>query len=278
MRIVGGAVLAAAVLATGGCASLARERIYRPAALAETPVTFRGEQPQAVSASTQDGLTLQGYYWPPAPGNRTLVVYFHGNGWNQLVGAARAEPLRAGGHGVLVASYRGYGGNPGQPSETGLMRDAEGWMARARTLAPDARLYLFGHSLGGAMALEMAARHEVAGVATLGTFARLSDQAPALLRGFVPDRYANEAAIARVEEPVLLIHGTADAVVRYAAAERLRTVGGENVTLIRLPGAGHQVDLALLADSLWQAWERGAGPAAERDWEAAPVAPPPVRP
>ena len=123
------------------------------AALAETAVQFAGEAPQDVNASTADGLDLAGYYWPAKAGNDTLVVYFHGNGYNQLVGAARAEPLRKGGHGVLVASYRGYGDNPGVPSEEGLFADAEAWMAEARELAPGADVYLFGHSLGVALKL-----------------------------------------------------------------------------------------------------------------------------
>ena len=245
-----------ASLALAGCAGTIRDRIYQPASLAETPVTFTGEAPQDVTARTGDGLDLAGYYWPAASGNGTLVVYFHGNGYNQLVGAARAESLREGGHGVLVASYRGYGGNPGSPSEAGLFADAEAWMAKARELAPGAKIYLFGHSLGGAVALEMAARHEVAGVATLGTFARLADQAPSIARGILPDRFDNVAAIRRVSEPVLLLHGTEDDVVPIAAGEELADAS-PNATLVRLTGAGHQVDLARISERIWQAWEAG---------------------
>jgi pimeloyl-ACP methyl ester carboxylesterase len=157
---------------------------------------------------------------------------------------------------VLVASYRGYGDNPGAPSEDGLFADAEAWMAKARELAPGADIYLFGHSLGGAVALEMAARHEVAGVATLGTFARLADQAPSIARGILPDRYDNVAAIRRVSVPVLLLHGTEDRVVALAAGEELAEAASY-ATLVRLTGAGHQVDLAKIADRIWQAWENG---------------------
>ncbi|GGD60710.1 alpha/beta fold hydrolase [Erythrobacter arachoides] len=258
MRIIRHAAAITACLALTGCAGLMRDRIYQPVPVAQTPVTFAGEAPSSVLATTGDGLALQGYYWAPARGNDTVVVYFHGNGYNQLVGAARAEPLRAGGHGVLVASYRGYGGNPGEPGEAGLMADAEAWLAEARRLAPQARVYLFGHSLGGAMALELAARHEVAGVATLGAFTRLADQAPAVARPLLADRYDNVAAIARVAEPVLLIHGSADTVIAYAAAEELERASGGRATLVRLPGAGHHVDLDQLAMRIWRFWESGA--------------------
>ena len=254
MRILFAAFVASAALALSGCAGTIRDRIYQPAALAETQVQFAGEAPQDVKARTADGLDLAGYYWPAEAGNDTLVVYFHGNAYNQLVGAARAEPLRKGGHGVLVASYRGFGDNPGAPSEEGLFADAEAWMAKARELAPGADIYLFGHSLGGAMALEMAARHEVAGVATLGTFARLADQAPNIARGILPDRYDNVAAIRRVSEPVLLLHGTEDEVVPIAAGEEL-AAASPNATLVRLKGAGHHVDLTKISERIWQAWE-----------------------
>ena len=102
----------------------------------------------------------------------------------------------------------------------------------------------------------MAARHEVAGVATLGTFASLADQAPSIARGILPDRYDNVAAIRRVSEPVLLLHGTEDRVVPLAAGEELAEAA-PNVTLVRLTGAGHQVDLAKIADRIWQAWGNG---------------------
>ena len=256
MSVLVAVFLASAALALSGCAGTIRDRIYQPTALAETPMQFAGEAPQDVNARTADGLNLAGYYWPAEAGNDTLVVYFHGNGYNQLVGAARVEPLRKGEHGVLVASYRGFGDNPGAPSEEGLFADAEAWMAKARELAPEAGTYLFGHSLGGAVALEMAARHEVAGVATLGTFARLADQAPSIARGVLPDRYDNVAAIRRVSEPVFLLHGTEDRVVALAAGEELAQAA-PNATLVRLTGASHQVDLARIAGRIWQAWENG---------------------
>ena len=231
------------------------DRIYEPVALADTEVSFRGDPPETISARTQDGLVLEGAYWPPAAPADQLVIVFHGNSYNHLVMAARAEPLRIGGRGVLVASYRGFGDNPGKPSEEGLMRDAEAWMAKARELHPDTRLYLFGFSLGGAVALEMAARHEVEAVATMGAFTDLRSMVPKLARAFVKDRYDNRAAIRRVEEPVLLLHGSEDDVVAPSAAALLEQAGGDNVTVINLRGGKHWVPLDQLAERLWAAME-----------------------
>ena len=245
----------AMLVSTAATAGPVSSRVYEPVSLADTRVEFRGEPPQAITAQTADGLTLEGAYWPADEGVDQIVVVFHGNSYNHLVMAVRAEPLRVGGRGVLVASYRGFGDNPGEPSETGLYRDAEAWIAKARGLQSDARLYLFGFSLGGAVALEMAARHDVTAVATMGAFTSLKDAAPALLRPFVTERYENLEKITRVLAPILLLHGTKDETIDPHMAERLEKAGGANVTRINLTGGGHWVPLDSVAGKIWQQWE-----------------------
>ncbi|WP_248285071.1 alpha/beta hydrolase [Alteriqipengyuania abyssalis] len=247
--------LCALLVSTAATAGPVSSRVYEPVSLADTQVEFRGEPPQAITVQTADGLTLAGAYWPPDEGVDQIVVVFQGNSYNHLVMAVRAEPLRVGGRGVLLASYRGFGDNPGEPSEAGLYRDAEAWIAQARTLQPDARLYLFGFSLGGAVALEMAARHDVTAVATMGAFTSLKDAAPALLRPFVTEQYDNLETITRVNEPILLLHGTKDETIDPRMAERLEKAGGANVTRVNLTGGGHWVPLDSLAEKIWQQWE-----------------------
>ena len=242
-------------LAAAASAGPVHDRVYQPVALADTQVEFRGTPPQTITAQTADGLTLEGAYWPPDGGVDQIVVVFHGNAYNHMVSAYRAEPLRVGGRGVLIAPYRGYGDNPGKPSESGLYTDAEAWIAKAGELAPDSRLYLFGFSLGGAIAIEMAARHEVTGVATMGAFTLLKDMVPGIARALVNERYDNLARIGAVEEPLLLMHGTKDEVVDPKAVAELEAAGGPNVVRINLTGGGHWVPLDQLAPRIWAQWE-----------------------
>ncbi len=247
--------VAGLVLLAAGCSGLIRDRVFQPRPLSETPVTWATEAPQEVTATTADGLTLHGYYWPAEAGNNTLIVSFHGNGFNQLVGAARAEPFRVGGHGVLVASYRGYGGNPGNPSEDGLMLDGAAWMEKAADLAPASKRYVFGHSLGGAVALAMAGRFQTEGVATLGTFTSMEAMVPTMVRGSLEDRFDNLTSIRSVSAPLFLYHGTDDEVVPFTSAEQLRQANPEHAIVVPLEGARHHVDMNRFATLVWSNFE-----------------------
>lgn len=242
--------MAAMAAVLGGCAGFVRERIYRPDPIVAAP-QWAGEAPQETSVVTADGLRLSGWYWPPARGEGEILVFFHGNGGNRDTAAARAEPLRSGGRGLLIADYRGYSGNPGNPSERGLIMDGEAFLDHARRLHPKAKIYLFGWSMGGAVALQLAARHRVDGVVTLGTFARLADVAPAFTRPFLPDRFDNLALIARVQAPVFLFHGTEDRIVPFEHAAQLERASGGGARVVAVRGAGHHFDFSTIAGAVW---------------------------
>jgi pimeloyl-ACP methyl ester carboxylesterase len=115
---------------------------------------------------------------------------------------------------------------------------------------------VFGHSLGGGVALEMAARHKVDGVATLGTFTSVVDRAPAIARPFVLDRFDNKAAIRRITAPVTLFHGEQDEIIAFSFGERLRDASGGRARFVPLPGEGHSVAMGKMAPLLWRAFER----------------------
>ena len=238
------------MLALASCASTVRSRIYLPEPM-PTDVSWAGRAPDEVVAITTDGLTLRGYYWPPQSLDGDVMLFFHGKSGNRYTAARMAAPLAAGG-GLLVASYRGYGDNPGEPNEPGLYADARAFFSLARKLAPNSRIYLFGFSLGAAPALHVAAEEEVAGVVLLGAFAALKEVAPPMARGVLPDRFDNRATIARVAEPILLLHGTADEVVPFAQAKELQAAAPQRMRLLRLEGAGHGTDFETLAPGIWE--------------------------
>lgn len=245
-----GIALAFATLVLAGCASVVRDYIYLPDPL-PAAVKWTTTAPETVTAETADGLKLTGYYWPPhAPGG-DLYIFFHGNGGNGLIAAERAQALVAKGAGLMIADYRGYGGNPGAPSEPGLFADGEAFFRLSQARAPGSPIYLFGHSLGGAVALELAGRRDVAGVITYGAFCTLAEVAPSYVRGALPDRYDNCAAIGRVTAPLLLIHGTADDIIPFEQAGKLKAAAGPSARLLKLDGAPHAIDMTALAPYVW---------------------------
>ncbi|WP_073975378.1 alpha/beta hydrolase [Erythrobacter donghaensis] len=201
----------------------------------------------AVTLTSEDGLALEAHWRAPDPG-RPAVVYFHGNG-GSLAGATRETALLAErGYGVLLVEYRGYGGNPGAPSEAGLYADGRAAMAflAAQGIAP-ARTVVIGHSLGSGTATEMARQFAPAALILLAPFTTLPDAA-AFAMPWVPaellvrDRYDNRGKLAGLAMPVLVLHGTADAVVPFTLGKRL-AAAGPTATFRAVEGAGHMISL-----------------------------------
>lgn len=231
------------VVATA-CASTIRERVFFPEPLPASAEAWPARAPETASVTTGDGLTLAGRWWAPAREDAVVFVCFPGNAGNVETAARMAEPLARSGHGLLVASWRGYGANPGSPSETGLYADGDAFIAEARRRAGDRPLVVFGYSMGGAVAIREAATSPAPlALITLGAFTRLADVAPAGAGLVLPDRFDNLAAIRGVRAPAYLLHGTADEVVPFPHAERLRAAAGGQARVVRLNGAPHRIDL-----------------------------------
>ncbi|WP_374942707.1 alpha/beta hydrolase [Sphingomonas sp.] len=242
-------------LVVPACVDPVAQSLYQPAPVAAAP-RWTDRAPRLVTATTADGLMLSGWFWAPADGNRDLLVFLPGRAGNRDTAARQAEPLAAGGRGVLVASYRGYGPNPGTASEQGLYRDGAAFARLARTLQPSGKLYLFGDTLGAAVALATAADGGVPvdGVVTLGAFDRYASFAPAVVRPLYANAFDNVAAIRRVKVPVLIMHGRKDQAVPFAAAEKLRAAAGGTAIVAPIDGeAYHAIDLRYVAPTVWRA-------------------------
>jgi uncharacterized protein len=179
-----------------------------------------------IAVTTRDGLSLLSWYLPP-PSGRPVILYFHGNGGHIGYRAERLRRFAGAGYGVLLLEYRGYGGNPGKPSEPGLYLDAEAAMAfLARQGVAQERIVLWGESLGSAVAVHLAAARRVAGIVLEAALTSVADIAQLHYPGIpaamlVRDRFDALSRIGRVGSPLLVLHGGRDTVVPIRFGRRL---------------------------------------------------------
>ena len=171
-----------------------------------------------VTLTTADGLSLLSWYLPPHDG-RPVIVYFHGNGGHIGYRTERLQRFARDGFGVLLVEYRGYGGNPGTPSETGLYADGRAaidFVERERGAA--GRPVLYGESLGSGVAARLAAEQVVAALILEAPPTSIAEVAQ-YHYPFVPaarlvrDRFDSLSIIAKVKAPILVLHGDRDRVV-----------------------------------------------------------------
>lgn len=201
----------------------------------------------ALKTAAEDGVSVT-HWLAPAPPGRPTVVLFHGNGGAVGDLMPWAEGLRSAGYGVVLADYRGYSGNPGTPSETGLYADARALLAALnRQGIADRDIVLFGWSLGSGVATEMALEHRVRALVLLAPF----DSVVAVAAGHYPwvpvralmwDRFDSRSKIAAVDTPVMIVHGSADAAVPVERGQALFAAAQEPKRLRILPQVGHWID------------------------------------
>lgn len=247
--------MTALMLATPTGCALPRHLLYAPD---RPPVALAAADhapPAPISVRTTDGLALSGYYWPGSPDDRQVILFFHGRHWNAEMGANFAGSLLGAGPAVMVASYRGFGENPGKPGEAGMLRDAAAFIAEARRrIGEDARIWLVGHSIGAAVALHAAAADaRISGVIAMSAFARVAQAAPPLARPFVPDRWDNVTALAALDVPVILLEGGQDRFIPADSGDALFSATRGPASLLRGERSRHNPDMALLAPWINQA-------------------------
>ncbi|MDB5806833.1 MAG: hypothetical protein JWN73_4155 [Betaproteobacteria bacterium] len=264
---IAGVTIAAVV---GGCAALdmkQREWIFSPSK--EDWRGFAGlpEGTQEFWLDVNDGKTVPARtaipvakdgaaqwihaWWMPASNpDAPTLLYLHGARWNLTGSTWRTQKWRDAGFSVLAIDYRGFGLSEGDvPSEKGAYEDAAAAWAWLKTRQPDAsKRIIYGHSLGGAVAIELATHvqpGEAAGLITESTFTSIADMTKTFKWGFLPvgflitQRFDSESKIAKVKLPKIFVHGTADRLVPYHMSEELYEAATGQKQLIKVEGAGH---------------------------------------
>lgn len=230
-RVLGRGLLAVLLL-VGTVAmvwALQRQLIYFPD---PTPVPAAADViPGArdVTLHTADGLELGAWFVPAAGPVDTgmLVLVVPGNGGNRAGRAGLAEELSRRGLAVLLMDYRGYGGNPGAPSEDGLADDADAAVKALTGLGyPAQRTLYFGESLGCGVVAALQARHPPAGIVLRSPFTDLADVAahhyPWMpVRTLLRDRFPVLEHLATSVVPVTVIYGDRDSVVPTVLSARV---------------------------------------------------------
>jgi pimeloyl-ACP methyl ester carboxylesterase len=206
---------------------------------------------------TADGLELTAWYVPGRTPDAVTVLVANGNGGHRGVRAPLARALTDVGLAVLLFDYRGYGGNPGSPTEEGLaldVRAARDHLVREVGVRPDRLLY-FGESLGAAVVTELATEYPPAGLILRSPFVDLASVAavhfPFLpIRALLRDRFPVAELIARVDVPTTVVYGSADSIVPPDQSRAVGYAAAQLHRLVEVPGADHNDRVLLDGDAL----------------------------
>ena len=268
-------VALAFALGAGGCAHLAEK---------ERELTFRVVQGNASWYSgLPDGVQeldipltgnnehINAWWWPAARADAPAVLYFHGSRWNLTGHLSRIRQLHEFGFSVLAIDYRGFGKSAGGvPSEESVYEDARTAWQRFTELVPDAhRRIIYGHSLGGAVAVDLAASLDQAngaggpeaarGLIVESSFTTLVDMAKALSYTWLPvqwilsQKFDTLSKIAHVKMPVLFVHGDADRFVPARFSQALYDATRAPKKLLIVEGGSHNNSMRVASDQYREA-------------------------
>jgi fermentation-respiration switch protein FrsA (DUF1100 family) len=261
-------VVMAAVLA--GIWSAQRRLMYFPSADVPKPGEIGLTDVEPVTIKTFDGLELCGWFFAAAgPAPPITILVFNGNAGNRSHRAPLAAAFHRRGLQVLLVDYRGYGGNPGTPSETGLAADARAARAylTGRADVDRSRLVYFGESLGTAVAVALAVEHPPAALVLRSPFTSMGDLGqhhyPFLpVRLLLQDRFEAVDQIRAIRVPLLAIAGENDRIVPIEYSQRLYDAATTSKTFVVIPDADHNDDELLAGGKMIEAIVRFLQPLA----------------
>jgi len=214
---------------------------------------------QQMNIPVDNAQHLHAWWWPAAQKNAPTALYLHGTRWNLTAQVRRITELRNLGFSVLAIDYRGFGDSPGGlPSEASVYEDSQVAWQRLVQLQPNAdKRFIYGHSLGGAIAVDLA-RHitesdapQAAGLIIESTFTDLGDAAAAVIHTSLPvrwimsEKYDSIDKIGAIGMPVLIVHGLDDRYVPSRFSQALYEAARGPKQLLLVPGATHLNSMTL---------------------------------
>jgi hypothetical protein len=266
LRLITGSA-AIALLVVAGCGQLAeKERELTFRVVPGTASWFNGlpagvQETDLIVDADGKGQRIHAWWWPSAAQQAPAILYLHGSRWNLTGQTSRIEQLHAFGFSVLAIDYRGFGKSDGDlPSEESVYEDARAAWNRLAELQPDAtRRFIYGHSLGGAVAIDLAAHLSAAsragataparGLIVESSFTTLPDIARALSYPWLPvqllmsQKFDSVHKIAGLCMPVLIVHGAGDRFVPPRFSEELYEAAPQPKRLLLVVGATHNNSL-----------------------------------
>jgi uncharacterized protein len=261
LRLAAG--LVAIVVLVAGCISFdqsERELTFRPV---RGDAGWYSGMPEAVQdvylPVGDDALhqRIHGWWWPDADPKAPVVLYLHGARWNLTGHLNRIAQLRRFGFSVFAIDYRGFGKSDGDlPSEASVYEDARiGWEWVVRHEPDASRRFIYGHSLGGAIAVDLAAHLAGEGPAAHGliiesSFTSLADMASEVTHGWLPVAFLSQKfdsidKIRRVRIPVLVVHGAGDRYVPARFSIALYEAALEPKKLLLIQNGSHNNSLSV---------------------------------
>jgi uncharacterized protein len=236
------------------------ERLFYYPEAGPTPVPRSLPGAEDVHFHSKDGTRLFGWFIParniPPNGKAPTVVHMHGNAGNITSHIGFTDFLPEAGFNLFIFDYRGYGQSEGRATKRQpLIADADAAIDAilARKEVDPQRIGMFAQSVGGGIGLNvMAKRPEIRCAVLESSFSSWRDEAAdALGRGkpgfisrvvaacLIRDSCRPDQAIARIRRPMLLLHGTTDAIIPVHHSRQLAAAAGEWATLIEFPGGDH---------------------------------------
>lgn len=221
-----------------------RSLMYFPETIHTSPAQAGLPEAEEVPLTASDGVHITAWYVAPQDG-KPVIVYFHGNGGALRYSVARFRKLVGAGIGLVALEYRGYGGNPGSPSERGLIADGKAAYAFAAAHYPAKQIVLWGQSLGSGVAVAIAAQEPVGRVILEAPFTSAAAVASLHywympVRLLMKDQFHSDRLIGKVTASLLILHGVHDHVVPFAMGERMFELANKPKHIVRFLDGGHE--------------------------------------